>query len=792
MVSHNGSTFSGEVLVGGDESGEGPARTAESTYVSADSSVSADALVSGDGGKVVVFAEGFANVQGHLSARGGPEGGNGGFVETSGRESFAIRHTPDTTAPGGGGGHWLIDPNDIEIVAGGGNVNLPDADPFVSTGDGAQLDVSLLAAALSGGQSVTVRTSEAGANSEGGDITLNAPVDIEATTGANTLTLDAHRDIIVNQSVSDAAGGAVLNLVLDADGEVFVDADVTLHDGSLRTDAVEVNVSNGAHIIMDGVTWTINAEEISVGDYSLGTVTVRNGGAIEANVEWIEVGASGDGRLVIESGADVTEAVNVIIGQDEGRTGEVVVTGSGSTLDTEWLVAGDSGTGTLSIEDGARVTARWVDVGNNAGSDGMVTVTGSGSALTTAGTDNGIEVGDEGTGTLAIENGAGVTARWVVVGDNAGSDGMVTVTGSGSALTTAGTDNSIQVGDEGTGTLYVLDGGFIDTLYFGVARSGVGRALVSGVAADGTRSRVIASPTNGRFSGVWANEGGFARVAREAGANGVLEILHGGLLRVLDGDGTHGSEFQIARNRGSVGRLLIDGAGSSLEVIQSGPAVHGDPNVWAGPTAELGRRGEGTTVIRNGGRLLVRGESAFVQVSLDAVHPNSPDPDTGPIDRQSTVNIESGGRMEIDGANALLVVGDAGPAADGVVIVTGPGSMLSLGGAGNRIVVGDDEGTGRLEVREGSRAVYARLVTGVNGSTNLPEEGVSTGDRNTATHEILANLPDDAAAVADDTAVDGSLEEDGADGDNEDETGESTGEAADDAGEQAALPACPE
>ena len=72
-------------------------------------------------------------------------------------------------------------------------------------------------------------------------------------------------------------------------------------------------------------------------------------------------------------------------------------------------------------------------------------------------------------------------------------------------------------------------------------------------------------------------------MARNAGSHGVLEILDGGLLRILDGNGTHGPEFQIARHKGSVGRLVIDGTGSSLEVIQSGPAVHGDPNVFPGP-----------------------------------------------------------------------------------------------------------------------------------------------------------------------------------------------------------------
>ena len=1046
-VDASGSTGGGEVLVGGDESGEGEVPRAQSTYVSADSTVSADALASGDGGKVVVFAEGFANVRGHLSARGGPDGGNGGFVETSGHESFEILNAPDTTAPTGEGGQWLIDPNDIEIVAGGGNVNLPDDDPFVSTGDSARLDVSLLTAALSGGQSVTVRTSEAGANDQVGDITLNAPVDIEATTGTNTLTLEARRDIVINQPVSDAAGGAVLNLVLDADGDIFVDAEVTLYDGPLRTDAIEVNVSNGAHILVDSATWTINAEEISIGDNSLGTVTVRNGGAIEANVDRIEVGASGDGRLFIESGADLTQAANVIIGQDGGRTGEVLVTGAGSTLTTQWLAVGDSGTGTLAIENGADVTARWIDVGYGAGSEGTLTVSGPGSTLTTAGTDNGIEVGDEGSGALevrdgalvetldfrvarsgtgratisgvaadgtrsrvlvspangrwsgeyageggyvsvarnagsngvleildggllrvldsedtfgpgfqlarykgsvgtlridgegssleviqngpggeygpyanlgrrgggtttisnggrllvqgeeahvgvsdgrvnpdfpdpdtspvdqqsvvdilsggelevsgenaalrignnaasadgvvavsgpgsaivingaenallvgdegigalVIENGAGVTATYVVVGYAAGSEGVLEVRGSGSTLVTTGVDNWVSVGTEGTGECRVLDGGLIDTLWFDVGFSGVGRATISGVAADGTRSRVIVSPANGKFSGDFVDEGGFARVARNAGSNGVLEILDGGVLRILDGEGTHGPEFQIARNKGSVGRLVIDGAGSSLEVIQNGPAVHGNPHVSAGPSVVLGRRGAGTTVIRNGGRLLVQGESAFVQVSRDSLYEAHPDPDAGPIDEQSTVDIAAGGQMEIQGEGARFMIGDGGPAADGVVIVTGSGATLSLVGADNVIVVGDDEGTGRLEVRDGGVVVYGELVVGPRGHTNLPED---TAPEDTApedeagpvdapevTDDILSTLPDEAApggsdAVAEEILTeDADAEEDGdqetKDDEDEDETGEDAGGVGEGTEEQEALPACP-
>ena len=625
-VDASGPAGGGEVLVGGDVSGEGPVPTADATYVSADSTVSADALGAGDGGKVVVFAEGFANVQGRLSARGGPHGGDGGFVETSGLGSFAIRHTPDTTAPGGEGGHWLIDPNDIEIVAGGGNVNIDinSVDPFVSADDSARLGIDLLVAALSGDQSVTVRTTSSGANSQSGDITLSTPFDIESTTGTNTLTLDAHRHININQAITDAAGGAELHLVLDSGDEVRFQADVMLRGGSLETSGGH-STWVGAQVTLDGITWTVNTDD----------------------------GLDISGMVLAQNGADISASGrNINIGSNRQHLG-------GSTL---------------TIESGADVTASGIRVGGNLGSEGTVTVTGSGSTLTTTGTDNGIWVGLEG----------------------------------------------------GTGTLEVLDGGLVETLDFRVGRSGVGRAVIRGVAADGSRSRVMVSPAGGKFSGVYADAGGFVRVGRDAGSRGTLEILEGGLLQVRDGRDTHGPGFQVARHKGSTGTLLIDGSGSSLEVIQDSPAVFGNPQVASGPYVQLGIRGGGTTTIRNGGRLLVQGEQASVRISRGSVSSTSlsPDPDTGPIDQQSVVAIQSGGAIEVDGEGARFVIGDSGPSADGVVTVTGSGSTLTTTGTDNGIRVGD-EGTGTLEVLDGGLVETLSFQVGHSGVGRAVIRGVA-------------------------------------------------------------------
>ena len=237
----------------------------------------------------------------------------------------------------------------------------------------------------------------------------------------------------------------------------------------------------------------------------------------------------------------------------------------------------------------------------------------------------------------------------------------------------------------------------------------------------------------------------------------------------------------VALHKGSVGTVLIDG-----DRVQPRDRSERSGGAWQsatygpGPTLrQLGRRGGATTTIRNGGRLLVQGENAFVRVSRDSSGV-SPDPDTGPINQPSVVRIESGGRMEIDGKNAQMVIGDSGPAADGLVTVTGHGSLLSVTGAGNSLVVGDDGGKGRLDVYGGGSVRYEELIVGANGVANTSEQE----DVTEAIKEVVADLlPPNRVDVTTQTEVPGETqeragEEEGVGTDEEEATTE------DDAGEE--------
>src|SRR5262249_49132830 len=84
----SGDAGGGTVLVGGNYQGSGSEQKASATYVAAGAQIKADALTSGDGGKVIVWSNDYTEFSGAISARGGAASGNGGFVETSSKKNL--------------------------------------------------------------------------------------------------------------------------------------------------------------------------------------------------------------------------------------------------------------------------------------------------------------------------------------------------------------------------------------------------------------------------------------------------------------------------------------------------------------------------------------------------------------------------------------------------------------------------------------------------------------------------------------------------------------------------------
>jgi filamentous hemagglutinin family protein len=215
----SGRAGGGTVLIGGDWGGGTPdqslvanpsarlesqrVRTAATVTVDSGTTINASATESGNGGKVILWADERMSFSGAIAARGGPNGGDGGFVEVSGKHNLSYLGTVDLRAPSGSAGTLLLDPTSITIWSGDGEA------PLGSTITRAKLEDDLAAS------NVVISTNSSG---EGlGNITVASGF-TWGDRSNNSLTLAAHNDITVNENATITNVGAG-NLTLRADSD---------------------------------------------------------------------------------------------------------------------------------------------------------------------------------------------------------------------------------------------------------------------------------------------------------------------------------------------------------------------------------------------------------------------------------------------------------------------------------------------------------------------------------------------------------------------------------------------
>ncbi|MEM8505469.1 MAG: filamentous hemagglutinin N-terminal domain-containing protein [Cyanobacteria bacterium P01_D01_bin.1] len=315
QIDVSGEQGGGIVLVGGDYQGEGEVPNAQSTFVARGVLIRADALANGDGGQVIIWADGETEFLGGISARGGEQGGNSGFVETSGAQRLFLGRSAqvDTRAVLGQAGTWLLDPLELTINRNGeadivDGSNSPDAATTIAAN-------SVVTALDS--TNVVLQADE--------QITVAEPVLADSI---HNLTLNA-TNIQVNHRLQQSGGGS---LILRTPQEA----------GS----SVNIVDRGGIDTVLRGETAAESGDiEITTHDLS-----VTNGLEINASVN---SGQGDSGRIVINA------------------TGDVVVDGADSFIRSQIAqdVRGDSGgvsirAGSLFITNGGEVSADSRGTGN--------------------------------------------------------------------------------------------------------------------------------------------------------------------------------------------------------------------------------------------------------------------------------------------------------------------------------------------------------------------------------------------------------------------------------------------
>lgn len=228
-VTARGAAGGGAILVGGDYQGANPdVRNAQMTHIAPGATLDAGASA-GAGGRVIVWADDSTRAHGSIIAAGAQ---GGGFIETSGKRHLDVG---GIRINAGRGGNWLLDPYNIEVVAGAGSSNNSGAAAFTPTGDNSQIGADLIVGQLDAGTSVTLNTS--GAGTQAGDITVSSAV-VKAANNTAGLSLIANNDINVNANIDLGIGNA--DAVFNAGGNFNINnATVTARNIYVTADSIQ-------------------------------------------------------------------------------------------------------------------------------------------------------------------------------------------------------------------------------------------------------------------------------------------------------------------------------------------------------------------------------------------------------------------------------------------------------------------------------------------------------------------------------------------------------------------------
>ncbi|MBL8379694.1 MAG: filamentous hemagglutinin N-terminal domain-containing protein, partial [Burkholderiales bacterium] len=412
----------GQILIGGDLQGRNAdVFNAQRTFLGRDVVVEASATLSGDGGRVIVWAEEATNFRASINANAGPLGGDGGFVEVSGKNALIFRGRASVDAPLGRRGTVLLDPNNIFItggVAGSGAQDAQLADSQIQFTEGPGADSTISRGTLEALTGNIILQAEQ-------NITLNSGVTLNLAnqTAGESVTFQAGGSITISSFSSLTTGGG--NIVLsarDAGAAAPNAAAAIAINGTLNAGGGTISLSN-----------TGSGGIVSPGTISNGTIIVSGStlSLTSTSSQLINTGFAGTVNVAATSSwAYIGGGLNLVPGAVLNLSGSTRFYGAVSNI---------SGTGTINLSSGGLNT----DVGGN-----------------TINVGSGIVINATGTSGFGAWSGTGTINSAGIVNVNGGSfttQAGVMFANSGTMTTNAGT-LSLSGAWSNSGTLTALGG----------------------------------------------------------------------------------------------------------------------------------------------------------------------------------------------------------------------------------------------------------------------------------------------------------------------------------------------
>jgi|GEM_PF-4389416 len=454
QVAENGN--GGEVLIGGDFQGNNPeVQNAKRTFVDSDAEIKANAGATGDGGKIIVWADEVTGFNGSASARGGDTSGDGGFIEISGKGRLAYSGSVDATTTNGELGNVLFDPTDLDVDATGTDGLTAGDDVLFGDAGGEPWSVS--AAQL---------------NAAGGDVILQAENDINIDAAINLGTANASLTIQAGDNLNVNTG----NTIQTNGGDIHLEANSPHATGG----------ADGTGTLTINATVTSNGGNITlIGEDDVITATVNAGGG---NINLVELGGGATIAMDLGDTNDLTDTEFDFL----QSTGGVITIGQATS-------AGSDGAGT-----GAQtITATTIDfnassafsaVGTAAGeyvfiaNDGVIL---NDSATFAQNVTINADANADGTGTFEVSDGdtisSGGNALNITAADIALNTSGAINSGAGDTSITASNNRPIVLGGGGAGTDLIISDAELDNITTtGLTLTSAAGITVNGVTAGST------------------------------------------------------------------------------------------------------------------------------------------------------------------------------------------------------------------------------------------------------------------------------------------------------------------
>lgn len=340
----SGTEGGGTILIGGDYQGKNLAiLNAQATEAGPNVILQADALQTGNGGQVILWADDSTRAHASISARGGARGGDGGLVETSGKHLLDVTGTRvDTRAANGRMGTWLLDPGDITIAHSTtptGNTNFAPTDASSTIAD---IDISTALATTD----VTLSTSMG--TGDTGNITVNGSADTGGAaliqpTGAGSLTLmaDKHLTLHSGARISTASSGHIS--LSSTNGNLSIEgatiraagwATLSAPNGWIQTtgDTAEIAADTLLVSARDGINLKTAVAKLTAYNSSSGDISISNSGNLTLD-DYAMLGGSirnnGTGHLILNTTAASSSPGDIALNANVSANGRIEIHAAG-------------------------------------------------------------------------------------------------------------------------------------------------------------------------------------------------------------------------------------------------------------------------------------------------------------------------------------------------------------------------------------------------------------------------------------------------------------------------------